>query len=47
MKTNFRIESFRLSMTKTEYIRCQFSADNSNDENISLDGQTVSMNDKF
>jgi Reverse transcriptase (RNA-dependent DNA polymerase) len=36
---------FRLSRTKTKYMRCQFSGDNSNDEDVSLDGQVVSMND--
>jgi hypothetical protein len=28
-------------------MRCQFSGDNSNDENVSLDGQVVPMNDTF
>jgi hypothetical protein len=34
-------------MTKTEYIRCQFSGDNSDDENVTLDGQIMFMNDTF
>jgi hypothetical protein len=29
---------FRLSRTKTEYMRSQFSGDNSGDENVSLEG---------
>jgi hypothetical protein len=28
-------------------MRCQFSGNNSEDENVSLDGQVVSMNDTF
>jgi hypothetical protein len=31
-------KAFELSRTKTEYMRCQFNGDNSNDENISFDG---------
>jgi hypothetical protein len=38
-------------MTKTEYMRCQFSEDNSDiknvNEDVSLDGQVVPMNDTF
>jgi hypothetical protein len=34
-------------MTKTEYIRCQFSGENSDDGDVSLDGRVVSMNDTF
>jgi Reverse transcriptase (RNA-dependent DNA polymerase) len=40
-------KGFRLSMTKTEYMRCQFSGENSDDGDVSLDGQVVSMNDTF
>jgi hypothetical protein len=40
-------KSFRLSRTKTEFMRCQFSGDNSDNENVSLDGQLVHMNDTF
>jgi hypothetical protein len=28
-------------------MRCQFSGNNSDDENVSLDGQVVPMNDTF
>jgi Reverse transcriptase (RNA-dependent DNA polymerase) len=38
---------FRLSRTKTEYMRCQFSEKNSDDGDVSLDGQVVPMNDTF
>jgi Reverse transcriptase (RNA-dependent DNA polymerase) len=38
---------FKLSRTKTEYMRCQFNEDNSNDGNVSLDRQVVLMNDTF
>jgi hypothetical protein len=41
------LKDFRLSRAKTEYMMCQFSVDNSNDGNISLDGQIVPMNDTF
>jgi Reverse transcriptase (RNA-dependent DNA polymerase) len=31
-------KGFRLSRTKTEYMRCQFSRENSDDRDVSLDG---------
>jgi hypothetical protein len=31
-------KGFRLSRTKTEYMRCQFSGKNSDDGDVSLDG---------
>jgi Reverse transcriptase (RNA-dependent DNA polymerase) len=40
-------KGFRLSMTKTEYMRCQFSGENSYDRDVSLDGRVVPMNDTF
>jgi Reverse transcriptase (RNA-dependent DNA polymerase) len=40
-------KDFRLSMTKTEYMRCQFSGENSDDRDVSLDGRVISMNDTF
>jgi hypothetical protein len=40
-------KSFRLSKTKIEYMRCQFSGDNSDNGNVSSDGQVVPMNDTF
>jgi Reverse transcriptase (RNA-dependent DNA polymerase) len=42
-----KLKYFRLSRTKTEYMRCQFNANNTNDEDISLDEQVVSMKDTF
>jgi hypothetical protein len=47
VETNFRIERFKLSRTKTEYIRCQFKAENSDDRDVSLNGRVVPMNDTF
>jgi hypothetical protein len=38
---------FRLSRTKTEYMRCQISEENSDDGDVSLDGRVVPMNDAF
>jgi hypothetical protein len=38
---------FKLSRTKIEYIRCQLSEDNSDDGDVSLDGQVIFMNDTF
>jgi Reverse transcriptase (RNA-dependent DNA polymerase) len=40
-------KGFRLSRTKTEYIRCQFSGENLDDGDVSLDGRVVPMNDTF
>jgi hypothetical protein len=40
-------KGFRFSKTKIEYMRCQFGGYNSDDENISLDGQIIPMNDIF
>jgi hypothetical protein len=40
-------KDFRLSRTKTEYMRCHFSGENSDDGDVSLDGRVVPMNDIF
>jgi hypothetical protein len=32
------LKDFRFSMTKIGYMRCKFSADDSNDEDVRLDG---------
>jgi hypothetical protein len=40
-------KGFRLSKTKIEYMRCQFSGENSDDGDVSLDGRVVPMNDIF
>jgi hypothetical protein len=42
-----KLKGFRLNRTKTKYIKCQFSRENSNDGDVSLDEQVVPMNDKF
>jgi hypothetical protein len=38
---------FRFSRTKTEYMRCQFNGENSDDRDVSLDRRIVPMNDTF
>jgi hypothetical protein len=40
-------KNFRLSKTKTKYMRCQFSGKNSDDGDVSLDERVVPMNDTF
>jgi hypothetical protein len=40
-------KGFKLSRIKIEYMRCQFSGENSDDEDVSLDGRVVPMNDTF
>jgi hypothetical protein len=40
-------KDFRLSRTKTEYMRCQFSGENLDDGDVSLDERVVPMNDTF
>jgi hypothetical protein len=41
------LKGFKLSRTKIEYIRCYFSGDSSDDGDVSLDRQIISMNDIF
>jgi hypothetical protein len=38
---------FRLSRTKTKYMRCQFNGENSDNGDVSLDVRVVPMNDTF
>jgi hypothetical protein len=40
-------KGFRLSRTKTEYIRCDFSATRHKEGDVSLDGQVVAKKDTF
>jgi hypothetical protein len=40
-------KGFRLSRIKTEYMRCQFSEENLDDGDVSLDGRVIPMNDTF
>jgi Reverse transcriptase (RNA-dependent DNA polymerase) len=47
LRQTLESKGFRLNRTKTEYIMCQFSEDNSDDGDVSLDGQVVPMNDTF
>jgi hypothetical protein len=40
-------KGFRLSRTKTEYMRCDFSATRHEERDVSLDGQVVAKKDTF
>ena len=40
-------KGFRLSRTKTKYIRCDFGTTTREEEDISLKGQVVPRNDTF
>jgi Reverse transcriptase (RNA-dependent DNA polymerase) len=40
-------KSFRLSKTKIEYMKCQFSEENSDDGEVSLDRRVIPINDTF
>ena len=40
-------KGFRLSRTKTEYMRCDFGTTTQEEEDISLEGQVVPRNDTF
>ena len=40
-------KGFRLSRTKTEYMRCGFSTSRHEEEEVSLDGQVVPRKDIF
>jgi hypothetical protein len=40
-------KGFRFSRTKTKYMRCQFSGENSDNGDVSLDGRVVPMSDTF
>jgi hypothetical protein len=40
-------KGFRLSRTKTEYMRCDFSTTRYEEEDVSLDGQVVAKKDTF
>jgi Reverse transcriptase (RNA-dependent DNA polymerase) len=47
LRQTLESKGFRLNRTKTEYMMCQFSGDNSDDGDVSLDGQVVPINDTF
>ena len=40
-------KGFRLSRTKTEYMRCDFSGVGCEEENVSLEGQIMPKRDSF
>jgi hypothetical protein len=46
-RQTLKSKCFRLSRTKIKYMMCQFSGNNLDDEDVSLDGQVVPMNDTF
>jgi len=41
------MDQFKLSRTKTEYMRCSFSTSRHEEEEVSLDGQVVPEKDTF
>jgi hypothetical protein len=47
LRQTLELKGFRLRRTKTEYMRCQFSRENSDGGDVSLDGRVVPMNDIF
>ena len=47
MAGDFGVQRFRLSRTKTEYMRCDFGTTTQEEEDISLEGQVVSRKDTF
>jgi hypothetical protein len=47
METNFGGKGFRLSRSKTEYMKCDFSATTQEEEDVRLDGQVVPKKDTF
>jgi hypothetical protein len=46
-RQTLELKSFKLSRTKTEYMRCQFSRKNSDDGDVNFDGRVLPMNDTF
>jgi hypothetical protein len=46
-RQTLELKGFRLSRTKTKYMRCQFSGENIDDGDVSLDGRVVPINDTF
>lgn len=46
-RQTLELKGFRLSTTKTEYMRCRFSDIRSEDGNVSLDGRVVHRKDSF
>jgi hypothetical protein len=47
MEAQLESKGFRLSRTKTEYMRCNFSATRHEEGDVSLDGQVVVKKDTF
>jgi hypothetical protein len=47
MEAQLESKGFRLSRTKTEYMRCDFSATRHEEGDVSLDGQVVAKKDTF
>jgi hypothetical protein len=46
-KHTLELKGFRLSITKTEYMRCDFSATRHEERDVSLDGQVMAKKDTF
>ena len=47
MAEDFGVKGFRLSRTKTEYMRCDFGTTTREEKDISLEGQVVPRRDTF
>jgi hypothetical protein len=46
-KQTLEAKGFKLSRSKTEYMKCNFSATTQEEENVRLDGQAVPKKDTF
>ena len=46
-RETLEFKGFKLSRTKTEYMRCEFDSTIREEEDISLEGQVVPRNDTF
>ena len=47
LRETLESKGFRLSRTKTEYMRCDFGTSTREEEDISLEGQVVPRKDNF
>jgi hypothetical protein len=47
VETTLEAKGFRLSRSKLEYMKCDFSATTQEDEDVRLDGQVVPNKDTF
>jgi hypothetical protein len=47
METTLEVKGFRVSRSKTEYMKCDFSATTQEEGNVRLDGQVLPKKDTF